>query len=159
MNTLKKASCLIILSFILLHFNTSAQELGKYIEQYEGQIGAHTFTVKILRFGEKSNEEILLQVSGVDDPLDGKIYKYKKEWQSSEKRFNKYKYVTTQVPGKERFSTFHSDTSYGSQVFKIYLVDSPMDAIEIYPSSYQENLDPNFMYEQYIQQQKEENNK
>jgi hypothetical protein len=129
------------------------QETGKYIEQYEGTIGARTFTVKVLRIGEKENEEVLIQIIGVDDPLDGQIYKYKKEWQSSEKRNNRYIYVTKQIPGKERFAALHSDNNYGRQVFKVFLMDTPMEAIYIYPKAYQENLDPNFMYSQYLQQQ------
>lgn len=138
---------------LLFGFNISAQETGKYIEQYEGTVGARTFSVKVLRIGDKENEEVLIQITGVDDPLDGRIYKYKKEWQSSDKRSNKYLYVTNQIPGKERFSTLHSDNNYGRQIFKVFLMDAPMEAIYIYPKAYQDNLDPNFMYGQYLQQQ------
>lgn len=136
----------------------SGQKIGRYIEQYEGRQGARTFKIKILRIGEKANEEVLIQISGVDDPLDGQIYKYKKEWQSSEKRLNRYKYVTEQIPGKERFSTLHSENNYGQQVMKVYLIDSPMEATYIYPKEYQEDLDPNFMYGQYQQQQEKVKN-
>ncbi|WKK74458.2 hypothetical protein QYS49_22345 [Marivirga salinae] len=132
-----------------------AQELGKYIEQYEGRKGARTFRVKLLRIGEKENEEVLIQISGVDDPISGKIYKYKKEWQRSEKRFKNYQYVTTQIPDKERFATLHSNTQYGSQVLKVYLIDNPSEAISIYPTEYQKNLDPLFMYDQYKRQMEE----
>lgn len=155
MQIIKKLSFIITLFWILPVINGNAQEIGKYIEQFEGQFGTTTFKIKVLRIGEKSNEEVLIQVSGVDDPIDGKIYKYKKEWQSSEKRFKKYQYMTTQVPDKEKFSLLHSDSYYGSQIFKVYLLDMPMEAIEIYPMAYQEDLDPNFMYQQYITQQKE----
>lgn len=142
----------ILVICIFLGFNLHAQETGKYIEQYEGTVGARTFTVKVLRIGDKDNEEVLIQVVGVDDPLDGQIYKYRKEWQSSEKRNNRYLYVTNQIPGKERFATLHSDNNYGRQVFKVFLMDAPMEAIYIYPKAYQENLDPSFMYSQYLQQ-------
>lgn len=133
-----------------------AQELGQYIEQYEGRKGARTFRIKLLRIGEKENEEMLIQISGVDDPLNGKIYKYKKEWQRSEKRFKNYQYVTNQIPEKDRYALFHSNTQYGSQVLKIYLMDDPSEAISIYPSEYQKNLDPLFMYDQYKRQMEEE---
>ena len=159
MKTIKRLSLIISIFCFLPVVNGNAQEIGKYIEQFEGQFGARTFKIKVLRIGEKSNEEVLIQVSGVDDPIDGHIYKYKKEWQSSEKRFNKYKYATTQVPDKEKFSLLHSDDYYGSQIFKVYLLDTPMEAIEIYPMAYQEDLDPNFMYQQYLTQQKELNKK
>lgn len=153
MKTLSKLPLLILTLCLLFGFNLYAQETGKYIEQYEGTVGARTFTVKVLRIGDKENEEVLIQISGVDDPLDGHIYKYKKEWQSNDKRSNKYLYVTNQIPGKERFATLHSDNNYGQQVFKVFLIDAPMDAIYIYPKEYQENLDPNFMYGRYLQQQ------
>lgn len=149
MDPLKKISFLILLAGFLPFTSVNAQELGMYIEQYEGQSGTRTFEVKLLRIGEKSNEEVLMKVSGVDDPLNGQIYKYKKEWQSSAKHLEQYIYVTTQVPGKERIATFHAD----KQSFKVYLLDEPMKAISIYPAQYQSNLDPNFMYEQYLQQQ------
>lgn len=142
-----------LIAYILYGFELYAQETGKYIEQYEGTVGARTFTVKVLRIGEKENEEVLIQIAGVDDPLDGRIYKYKKEWQNSQKRNNMYLYVTHQIPGKERFSTLHSDNNYGRQVLKVFLIDTPLEAIYIYPKAYQENLDPNFMYGQYLQQQ------
>jgi len=137
---------------LFLSTEIKAQELGKYIEQYEGKKGARTFRIKLLRIGKKENEEMLIQVSGVDDPLDGKIYKYKKEWQRSEKRFKDYHYVTSQIPEKERYALFHSNTQYGSQVLKVYLMDDPSGAISIYPSDYQRNLDPLFMYDQYKRQ-------
>lgn len=145
----------VLVTCLFLGFTLHAQETGKYIEQYEGTLGARTFTVKVLRIGEKENEEVLIQIIGVDDPLDGHIYKYKKEWQSSERRNNRYLYVTNQIPGKERFATLHSDNNYGRQVFKVFLMDAPMEAIYIYPKAYQENLDPNFMYSQYLQQQEQ----
>lgn len=153
MKTLTKLPLLILMAYCLSVLNLNAQEIGKYIEQYEGTVATRAFTVKVLRIGEKANEEVLIQVSGVDDPLDGQIYKYKKEWQSSDKRSNKYLYVTNQIPGKERFATLHSDNNYGQQVFKVFLIDAPMNAIYIYPKEYQENLDPNFMYGRYLQQQ------
>lgn len=157
MKTIGKFIATTLLGMLIPLFNIQAQEIGKYVEQYEGRLGARTFEIKLLRIGEKSNEDVLIQVSGVDDPIDRYIYKYKKEWQSSEKRLNKYKYATTQIPGKEKFSLFHSDNYYGSQIFKVYLIDNPMEAIEVYPKEYQENLDPNFMYEQYLQQLKTAN--
>ncbi|WP_375577964.1 hypothetical protein ABWH96_13020 [Marivirga tractuosa] len=141
---------------LFLSTKIQAQELGKYIEQYEGKKGARTFRIKLLRIGEKENEEMLIQISGVDDPLDGKIYKYKKEWQRSEKRFKDYQYVTTQIPGKDRYALFHSNTQYGNQVLKVYLMDDPSEPISIYPSDYQKNLDPLFMYDQYKRQMEKE---
>lgn len=153
MKTLTKLPLLILIAYFLPALNINAQEIGKYIEQYEGTSGTRTFTVKVLRIGEKANEEVLIQISGVDDPLDGHIYKYKKEWQSSDKRSNKYLYVTDQIPNKKRFATLHSDNNYGHQVFKVFLIDAPMDPIYIYPKEYQENLDPNFMHGRYLQQQ------
>jgi hypothetical protein len=157
MKKVDKFIAIALLGMLLPLFNIQAQEIGKYVEQYEGRLGARTFKIKLLRIGEKSNEEVLIQVSGVDDPIDGYIYKYKKEWQRSETRLNKYKYATAQIPGKEKFSLFHSDNYYGSQIFKVYLIDNPMEAIDIHPMEYQENLDPNFMYEQYLQQLKSAN--
>lgn len=133
----------------------TAQELGPYIEQYEGQKGARTFKIKLLRIGPKSNEEVLIQISGVDDPLNGHIYRYKKEWLSSEKRLNRYMYVTTEIADKEKFATFHSDRQYGNQVFKVFLMDDPMEAIYVYPMNYQEDLDPQVMYSQYLQQKQQ----
>jgi len=152
----------LILIFLMLFasqfFSTEihAQELGKYIEQYEGRKEARNFSIKLLRIGEKENEEMLIQISGVDDALDGKIYKYKKEWQRSEKRFKDYKYVTTQILEKENYALFHSNTQYGSQVLKVYLMDNPSRAISVYPSDYQRNLDPLFMYDQYKRQMEEQ---
>jgi hypothetical protein len=146
----------VLFSSAFLSKEIQAQELGKYIEQYEGRKGARTFRVKLLRIGEKENEEVLIQISGVDDPISGKIYKYKKEWQRSEKRFKNYQYVTTQIPDKERFATLHSNTQYGQQVLKVYLMDDPSEAISIYPTDYQKNLDPLFMYDQYKRQMEKE---
>jgi hypothetical protein len=153
MKNFKLLSALFIVILLIVSiFNSNAQELGKNIEQYEGRLGAAVIRVNILRIGDKANEEVLIKVTGADDPINGHIYKYKKEWQNSEKRFNLYKYVTTEIPGRERFSTLHSVNSYGSQEFRIYLLDDDMKAITIYPLEYQENLDPNFMYQQYLEQ-------
>lgn len=129
-----------------------AQELGKYIEQFEGKNGATPFKVKLLRIGSKDKEEVLIQFSGVDDPLNGKIYRYKKVWLNKEKRFNKYQYVTDQIPGKKEFASVFSDNEYGEQIFKVFLLDNPTKEITIHPKTYQENLDPNFMYEEYLRQ-------
>lgn len=146
---------LMLFSLSSIHVQDQNPELGRYIDQYEGRAGARKLEVKVLRVGKKENEEVLIKVTGVDDPLDGQIFKYKKEWQSSDKHQNKYIYVTDQVPGKDRIATFHSDYSYGGQVLKVFLLDALYDPIYIYPKDYQENLDPNFMYAQYLEQQKE----
>ncbi len=143
-------------SFSLLLFcaNATAQEIGYYIEQYEGHFNGKIIKVKILRIGEKLNEEVLIQLSGVDDPVDSLIYKYKKLWKNSEKRFNEYAYVTRQIPGLEKFSLFHSESRSGTQVFTIYLTNRPDIPIEIYPTIQQEDLDPENMFDRYLEQLK-----
>ena len=130
-----------------------AQEIGPYIEQYESRYGTSAIKIKLLRIGNKTDEEVLIQVLGVEDPLNNLIYKYKKQWKDRDKRVNEYKYVTKQVPGKESFSVFHSESSLGRQVFKIFLSNEPKNAIEIYPASHPKDLDPREMYEQYLEQQ------
>ena len=138
---------------ILAPSNISAQEIGNYIEQYEGYVGTSVIKVNLLRIGKKSNNEVLIQVTGVDDPIDSLIFKYKREWKQGEKRLHAYEYVTTQIPGNTSFSVFHSDSYLGKQVFYILLTDDPGEAIEIYPTSHPEDLDPKVMYRQYLEQQ------
>ena len=138
---------------ILAPSNISAQEIGNYVEQYEGHTGTKLIKVNLLRIGKKSNNEVLIRVTGVDDPIDSLIFKYKKKWKQLEKRLHSYEYVTTQIPGDTSFSVFHSDSYLGKQVFYILLPNDPDEAIEIYPTSHPEDLDPKVMYRQYLEQQ------
>ena len=125
-------------------------ELGRYIEQYEGQVGSNPFTVKVLRIGKKIDEQFLIQISGVDDEMDGKIYKYKKEWQNSDKSLHKYIYVTNEIPGIERYGFFHSNSDgWGQKLITIYLYDNQEVPIQIFHKENPDNLDPNYMYSQY----------
>lgn len=155
MKQIQRIATTFIMVLLIPLSQTSAQEIGDYIEQFEGRIGGHSFKIKLLRIGEKTDEEVLIQVSGVDDPVDGFIYKCKKEWKNREKSLNKYRYATTQIPGKEKFNLFHSDSFYGRQLFAIYLTNAPRKAIEVYPTTQQEDLDPLAMYRQYLDQQKQ----
>ncbi len=129
-----------------------SQELGKYVEQYTGYHGSIPFTVKVLRIGEKANEEALIQISGVDDTLDGKIYKYKKEWQNSDTSLNKFIYVTNEIPGEVWYGILHSDSNWGNQTLTVYLYDTAETAIRIWPKETPVNLDPYFMYTNYRKQ-------
>ena len=153
---MKPIQHIIVICFSLLIWpfsSLSAQEIGKYIEQYEGHIGTKPIKINLLRIGKKANNEVLIQVKGVDDPIDSLIFKYKREWKEGEKRLDAYEYVTNQIPGHNSFSVFHSDSYLGKQVFYIILTNDPGEAIEIYPTSRPEDLDPKLMYRQYLEQQ------
>ncbi len=77
---------LLILWVGLLPTMSFAQELGSTIKIFYGTTDGQEVKVKILRLGEFSQEEFLIQVSGVDDPINNHIYKYKREWQTSDKK-------------------------------------------------------------------------
>jgi hypothetical protein len=76
--------------FLLGYIPVSAQDIGAQIEIYYGQHASHDIRVKMLRIGSTENEEVLTQISGIDDPISNHIYKYKQEWQNSDKRLNCY---------------------------------------------------------------------
>ncbi|RAW02218.1 hypothetical protein [Pseudochryseolinea flava] len=129
-----------------------AQEVGTKIEIFYGNFEGKDVRVKILRVNEVEKEEFLIQVSGVDDPINNIIYKYKKEWQNADKRLNRYLYATRDIPGHAHYALFHSENT-NHQVYKVFLINMPMKPILVEPSGYDENLDPVFMYNQYIDQQ------
>ncbi len=130
------------------------ETLGRNVDQYEGLDGGQTFTVKILRIGEKANEEVLIEFIGVDDALDGKVYRCKKEWQNSDKSLQKFIYVTNELPDGERFGLFHSNSNWGDLSTNVFLYENPEVPIAVFPRRFPSNLDPNFMYNKYIKQNK-----
>lgn len=134
----------------------SAQDIGQQIDIYYGHSENHDIRIKMLRIGEPEKEEVLIQISGIDDPISNHIFKYKKEWQNSDKRLNCYQYVTHDVPGHQRYAVFHSEHNGSGNIYKIFLVNMPMNPIYVEPAMYSENLDPVFMYNQYLYQLKNE---
>lgn len=53
---------------------TARPEIGKYVLGYRGQEGAIVWT---MRYGPKSANEALVQVSHIDSDIDGRIYRCK----------------------------------------------------------------------------------
>lgn len=156
---LRNESCrLFITSFLFSFFccgiPTYSQDLGMYVEQFEGKSESGTFLIELLRIGKEGSGEMLIRISGVDDPLNEQIYKYRKVWENNEERLKTYKYVTNEIPGTEIHTSFQSENEYGDQVFKLYLLNSPDEAIAVAPSTQPKNLNPDTIYAEYIEQKK-----
>lgn len=142
-----------LFSFFWYEIPAYSQELGMYVEQFEAKSDSGTFQIELLRIGRKGNGEMLIRISGVDDPLNEQIYKYRKVWENNEERLKTYKYVTVEIPDIDIHSTFQSENEYGDQVFKVYLLNSAHEAISVSPSSHPRNLNPSALYKEYIDQQ------
>lgn len=121
-------------------------ELGKYPTVYQSSDG-HTVTV--LRLG-KDDGTVLIKVDGIDNNLDGKIFKHTKICENT--NCTTYKYETKEIPGKERWWTLQSSRQWGSY-----------DDVSLYPPGVEkkypvsagkrpDSFDAENFYQQYLGQ-------
>ncbi|PTB97398.1 hypothetical protein C9994_03155 [Marivirga lumbricoides] len=129
-----------------------AQKLGAYVEQFECKVGSRDLKVELLKIGEVDTEEMLIRISGVDDPLNEQIYRYKKVGKNTKERLKEYEYVTYQIPGNGKHTAFKSENEFDEQVFKVYLIAKPEESFQVYPAGSPVNLEPKVIYEEYLRQ-------
>ena len=137
-------------------------DFGKTFEFYTVKKPGGDFQVKLVRIGDKKNEEVLIKYSGIDDTLSGRTYKYKKQWLNSDKSLQKWRYCTKEIPewkGKN-WCPLHSNSQWGYASMKFFLYDDEKVGLPVVSESgYKPNLDPIFFYKQYQKQLKAEANK
>ncbi|WP_196894901.1 hypothetical protein [Aureivirga marina] len=126
-------------------------KLGMNIHQYIGKDGSIPFKVKILPIGEKSEGDVLIEFRDIEDTLNCKVYRYKKEILFKDMMEIKYQYTTSEVVGKDSFTPIIiHQTAEETKILVRFLEDDLWKAI--YPKIFQQNLDPFFMYKYYMEQ-------
>lgn len=97
---------LVILSFVFCIQNAAAEErpeVGRYVKAFTGDLG---ITVWMTRLGPPGNNEVIIQVEGVDHPWDKVITKHRVEYGSDRET-----YVATLADGSEFRSFLLTGTS------------------------------------------------
>ncbi len=127
------------------------QKLGMRVHQYIGEENSHLFTVKILPIGEKSVGDVLIEFRDIEDSLNCRVYRYKKEIIFKDQTEIKYSYTTNEVLEKDAFTPviFHQ-TLEKTTILVRFLEDDLWKAV--HPKIIQANLDPFFMYKYYMEQ-------
>ncbi|TGC28955.1 hypothetical protein [Escherichia sp. E1130] len=124
--------------------DTVKPEIGKYVFGYRGQEGA---VVWMMRIGPKASNEALVQVSHVDNDIDGQIFRCKvKVLQEGEKSY------TTVIKGesfellrlKEGSGSLHipEESATWSVAYSNELSDSDVANPEHFLTSYQNQQAP-----------------
>ncbi|WP_196888797.1 hypothetical protein [Aureivirga sp. CE67] len=126
-------------------------KLGMNVHQYVGNEGSVPFTVKILSIGEKSEGDVLIEFRDIEDTLNCKVYRYKKEVIFKDMTEIKYQYTTDEVVGNDSFTpVIIHQTPEETKILVRFLEDDLWKAV--YPKMFQKNLDPFFMYKYYMEQ-------
>lgn len=122
-------------------------ELGKYPKRFV----ADNYIVTMLRLGPAEDKTVLIQVSGIDNEFDNRIFKHKMICDTSD--CLNYKYETNEIPGKERWWTVQQETSwnYATQYFFPYGINQKYSLYETHRPN---DFDAKAFYQTYIGQKK-----
>ncbi|MCG2585964.1 hypothetical protein [Massilia sp. TS11] len=78
------ALILLCLSSLSFAATPGRPEVGPYMKAYCGDEGVHLWLVRV---GPRANQEVLLQITGIDHPLDGRVLRAKLEASNSGLRY------------------------------------------------------------------------
>ncbi|VAW65377.1 hypothetical protein MNBD_GAMMA09-2950 [hydrothermal vent metagenome] len=118
-------------------------ELGKYPEVYEGS----DYVITLLRLGEKEKKTVLIKVDGIDNDFDGQIYLHTKKCDN--RPCTAFKYETKEIPGKKKWATIQTTSSWGSQNNLIMYPPGINTKSSIYKVKRPKGFDSQKFYDEY----------
>lgn len=145
MKTLIRVVASLVLIWPLLG-QAAKPEIGKYPKVFE----SGNYTVTMLRLG-KDDDSVLIKVTGIDNELDGQIYKHSKICENTP--CTTFKYETAEIPGKKRWWTLQFTRPWGDYD-EITLFPPGIDKKHrAHPTKAPEGFDVEKFYQEYLGQQ------
>ena len=120
--------------------------IGKYPTMFQ----ADDYTVTMLRIGDKEDKVFLIKVDGIDNEFDGQIFKH--ETKCNVKRCTSYKLETKEIPGKKRWWTIQSTSTWGNYDGLILYPPGIKQKSNLYKVDRPKKFDAQAFYQTYLGQ-------
>jgi hypothetical protein len=119
-------------------------EMGRYVKAFSGDLGV---VVRLTRIGPPSNNEVILQVEGVDHPWDKMIVKHRVEYANNRETY------TATLPNGSEFQTFLLTETTG----QLYLPNTNRAMRVSYDGALASQENPQHFLTAYLKQEAEKN--